>query len=337
MRAIACMALLLCLALPASAEAGRANAGVGGAGNPLEGVRFPAYVPPTRDPAYDALAAYQATDPAPELAAVLAKPRFRWFGPWVPNTVIKRTVRDFIGAVQQGDAEAGVQIAAFTLVPWGDAACRKLPSLGQRRAYGRWIHELQYAVGRTRAVVVLQPDMPFVRCIPRRSSWAVEDVAWAARELAELERTTVYIDAGAADWVPVNQVADILRRAGIRHVRGFALNVTRFDSTRRQLDYGRRLLNRLKRFGIHRKGFIVNTAQNGRPFTPQSALATSRSGRTCVDDLDSRCVAFGQPPTTRTGFRGADALLWVGRPALDGLRLRGRDELIGMIRSSPYF
>lgn len=335
------------LLLPASGVAGRANAGLAGAppSNPLAGVRWGNYHSPTVDPTNDAPSAYYNLTGDPTYGAILGQPRFRWFGPWNPirdqdggeKPGARNVVRYFIRTVRRGDPEVGVQVAAFRLVPWGHAACRRLPTRGERRAFRRWTREFAKGVGAARTALVLQPDMPFARCAPGRSRWATAAVAWAARLFGRLPRTTVYIDAGAADWAPARAMATMLRRSGIRHVRGFALNVTHYDSTARQVVYGRKILRRLRRSGIRGKGFVVNTAQNGRPFRFQRAPRAFKSGLACADDSSRRCTALGLPPTTSTGQRGVDAYLWIGRPWLANTRVRGPGELLSLIRSSPHF
>ena len=48
----------------------------------------------------------------------------------------------------------------------------------------------------------------------------------AAKLFSALPHTTVYIDAGAADWLSVGQAAWLLENAGVQYARGFSLDDT---------------------------------------------------------------------------------------------------------------
>ncbi len=100
-------------------------------------------------------------------------------------------------------------------------------------------------------------------CAPTRAP--LDLVAYAARRFTALPHTTVYIDAGAA-WWPLRpaQAADMLIGAGIRHVRGFAMNDTQYDSPGRELEWGANIEGELAARGVHGKHMIVNTAESGR-------------------------------------------------------------------------
>ena len=78
--------------------------------------------------------------------------------------------------------------------------------------------------------------------------------------------------------------------------------------------------------------FVVNTAQNGHPFTYQQYRGRNYDNAPVCSGRNSRdCVALGIPPTWRVtdarwhlsgrvrrlAARYADAYLWLGRPWLD--------------------
>ncbi len=102
-------------------------------------------------------------------------------------------------------------------------------SPGDQGSYRAWINQFAAGIGRARTAVILQPDLPFALCAP--SPAPLQLVAAAARRLNALPHTTVYINVGAAGWASVPQAPSLLERAGIRHARGFALNVTQYGST----------------------------------------------------------------------------------------------------------
>jgi hypothetical protein len=179
--------------------------------------------------------------------------------------------------------------------------------------------------------LVLQPDLPFALCAPSRGVVALGLVAYAARELSALPHTTVYIDVGAADWPTLGQAAAMLARAGVRYARGFALDATHYDSTAHQVAFGAALAAALARKGIGGRHLVVNTAQNGRPFTHQQYHGPNfDNAAVCATPASRRCATLGIPPTTDvasprwglsrrdrvTASRLVDAYLWIGRPWL---------------------
>jgi endoglucanase len=351
-------ALLVCgwltlagLVAPAPALAGVANAGLAahGARNPLSGMPWGTYRNDDTDPSNDAPSAYFNTtrDLAVRgtLARILSQPRFRWFGAWNPLHTshggsvwgIRKAVRKYIRTVTGGNRNVGVQIAVFRLVPFERAACRRLPTPSERRGYKRWIGQLAKGIGRTRTTLVLQPDMPFTLCLPGGSRAHMRLINWTARRLNRLRHTTVYIDAGAADWIRAGRIAAMLDHSGIRRVRGFALNITHYDSTRREIAYGKKVLRLLARRGIHHKHFIVSTAMNGRPFISYKHRRTFHESIVCGHSGARKCATLGRPPTTNTGSRAVDAFLWIGRPWLANTRVRGLPETLRLIRTSPFF
>ena len=66
-----------------------------------------------------------------------------------------------------------------------------------------------------------------------------------------------YIDIGSSRWLRKRHALKLLSRAGVRHIRGFALNTTHFYYTKEQIRYGNALARKLG------KRYVVNTAENG--------------------------------------------------------------------------
>lgn len=319
-------------ALTPTATAGVANGGLSGAApaDPIAGLRWGNYDGP-QDEVFPAYRAASGRDRR-LLGQIALRPRARWFGGWYPNDGIEQTVRSYLANVTGGDPSVLAQVAVFRLQPWEHAACSRLPTAAEQASYRTWIRSFAAGIGDARVALVLQPDLPFGLCVPHRSGLPLSLVAWAAGVFNALPHTTVYIDAGAADWPTVGEAVHLLRAAGVAGVRGFALNATHYDSTAHELVFGARVAAALARAHIPGKHFVVNTASNGRPFTyaqyhgpnfDNAAACTSRGAR--------RCVTLGIPPTWRVSdarwqlsardraiaARYADGYLWYGRPWLD--------------------
>src|SRR5947209_1504762 len=252
---------------PGAARAGVANAGIPGAPavNPLAGLPWGTYDGPTDE----VFPTYRATGGETHrlLGMIALRPRMRWFGSWYPDDTARQSASEYIANSTLGRDGVLSQIAIFRVDPWEDDACRRLPTAAQQASYRRWIDEFAAGIGSSRVALVLQPDLPFALCTPHRSPIPLRLVAYAARKFAGLPHTTVYLDSGAADWPTVGQAVWMLRAAGIRYARGFALNATHYDSTQRQIDFGARLASGLARAGYRHRHFVINTSQNGHPFT----------------------------------------------------------------------
>jgi hypothetical protein len=340
-------ALILCLAAP-SAFAGAANGGLPGApSNPIAGVKWGTYQTDSTDPSLDPPSAYYNTarnerDRA-DFAKLLAVPRFRWFGAWVPTVNqgnkwgARKTATKYIEAVQQGDRDVAVGIGVFRLQPFERETCRRLPTGAEIADYKRWVQEFAGGIGGSRVILLLQPDMPFTLCLPGRSQTDLKLIDWTAQQFNALPHTTVYIDAGASDWLRASQAASMLKRAGVERVRGFALNLTHYDSTAHSVAYGKQIVRWLAGHGVKGVHFTVSTAMNGRPFISYKHKRTFKLGTECKSRRDRSCVTLGQPPTTKTSTPLADGYLWFGRPWIDNAFRRSYDEVLQVIRTSPFF
>jgi endoglucanase len=347
-RFVTLAAAIAALALPASALAGAANGGLPGAtSNPIEGVGWGTYQTDSTDPSLDPPSAYyntarNAADRA-TFAKLLAVPRFRWFGAWVPTFNegnkwgAQKTATKYIEAVTGGNPDVAVGIGIFRLQPFEHEACKRLPTSAEIADYRRWIQEFAAGIGDSRVILLLQPDMPFTLCLPGRSQVDLKLINWTAQQFDALPHTTVYIDAGAADWLRASQTASMLKRAGVGHVRGFALNLTHYDSTARSVAYGKQIVRLLGRRGVKGVHFTVSTAMNGRPFISYKHKGTFKRGTECRSRSDRTCVTLGQPPTTRTSTALCDGYLWFGRPWIHNAFRRSYDELLQVIRTSPFF
>jgi endoglucanase len=330
---MATAALILALAGTAASQAlaGVANRGVRGApsSNPLAGLTMGNYTGSGDEvfPAYDSASGSQRG----LLAKIALTPRMRWFGIWDPDP--RLTAADYISNVTGGNSGVLAQMAVFRLQPWENEATRRLPTAAEQAAYRSWIDGFAAGIGGARVALVLQPDLPFALSVPHHSTLPLRLVAYAARRFSALPHTTVYIDVGASDWPSVAQAMSLLRGAGVRYTRGFALGATHYATTADEVRFGARVAGALARSGIRGMHFVVNTAQNGAGFTYQQYNRPSSfdNATVCRHRGQPRCVTLGIPPTTdvanrrwrlapsvgRLAARYEDADLWIGRPWLD--------------------
>jgi endoglucanase len=335
-----------------AAQAGVANAGLSVNPDPLAGLAWGNYSG-SQDEVFPA---YRRAHGARRrlLGAIALKPRARWFGPWYADGQIETTLRQYIANATRGNPNVMAQLAVFRLKPWESAACHSLPTGNEQASYKRWIRNAAAGIGSSRVALILQPDLPFALCAPHHSNLPLQLVAYAAQTFSALPHTDVYIDAGAADWPTLNEAVSLLRQAGVASARGFALDATHYDSTARQIRFGRNIAQRLAAAGIPNRHFVINTAQNGHPFKYHQYHGRDYANAPVCHRHESKskaCVALGIPPTWQvsearwrlsSGVRAlaaryVDAYLWFGRPWLENqsdpfLPKRA----IALARSNPF-
>ena len=321
-------------------------------GNPLAGREWGVYM----GPGDQAWAPYLASTGIQRelLAKIALRPKAKWFGAWISEGQIGQKVRDYIWSATGGDPDVLVQMADFRLKPWEHDACKRLPSDAEIASYKRWTDNFADALGSAHVALILQPDGPFALCAPGGSKVPSHLIRYAAKAFSAHPNTSVYIDAGASDWLrdDAARAAKILVPAGVTFVRGFALNSTHYVSTSRDIRFGTSVVKELASRGITGKHFVINTSSNGKPFDGYSYTGPNfDNARACQTRSDTKCVTLGIPPTldvtnaawglaTEDRARAAryvDAYLWFGRPWLymqaDPFDLQ---RALTLARTTPY-
>lgn len=274
------------------------------------------------------------------IGKIALRPRTKWYGAFVADGDITDRVSQYIASSQDGDPQALVQMAIFRMQPWEHEACTRPSTRSEKRSYRQWITNLAAGIGSTHTLIVMQPDGPFLWCVPKRGATS-RLLTFATRTLSSLPNTSVYIDAGAADWCENGRGADprrcagILKRTGVRYARGFALDSTHYTGPADNIRHGSRIVQILRRDGFGRKHFIIDTAKSGRPMSwgeviPAAPGDQKDNARTCSRPNMKRCVTLGIPPTVRVAAkkwdmsrkvrsmaaRHVDGFVWFGRPWL---------------------
>ncbi|MBT2382674.1 glycoside hydrolase family 6 protein [Streptomyces sp. ISL-11] len=233
------------------------------------------------------------------LTKIAAQPVAEWIGVDDPQG----QTRGYTEAAAKADR---VAVLVLYNIPHRDCGQYSQGGASDGNAYRQWLDQAAQGIGNRSATVILEPDaLPHIEdgCTPEQ--FHEERFALlkdAVTKLKALPNTKVYLDAGNPSWVtPADRMAEPLRRAGIEEADGFALNVSNFQTTRANKEYGRRLSSLLG--GKH---FVIDTSRNGNG--PLSGADHEKawcnpSGR-----------ALGEPPTTRTDDPLVDAYLWIKRP-----------------------
>lgn len=276
------------------------------------------------------------------LAKVALRSRVRWFTTSSgTGTDLTRKIRTYIHTSAAGDPDVVVPLATFRL--WPESERHREPlTRKQRRQYRAWYRAAAAGIAKSRVAVVVEPDLALTRSWanpPKDWKTRLELVHYAVKTLTEQPRVTVYIDAGDSDWLGIDDAVTVLRRAGIGMARGFALGATHYTATAANINYGTRVVRALAKAGVKGKRFVIDTADNGRPFTfaKYHADLDRHIRRNHYDNADpcrnlrmKVCDTLGIPPTTRVArhrwhlkesvrrkaHHYADAYLWIGRPWL---------------------
>lgn len=331
------------------------------AGNPLAGGPWGVYTGDS-DGVWPAYERAGGADRA-LLAKVALQPRVRWLHSGIGTGELGEKIRGEIAQEQDGDPDTLVQFAWFRL--WPDGEGRRNRGLGPREQsdYRAAVDTAVSAIGDARVAIVLEPDLALTAPPMQRGAMSTADpgvrqslVAYAAQRFSSLPRTSVYLDAGDADWLSEDKALGVLENSGIQYARGFALGATHYSSVPMNVSYGADLVADLARDGHAGKHFVIDTADNGRPFTYPEYYAKHPRGyfnnaETCGSSGEEHCDTLGHAPTWQTdtddlGLSDAerqeaasyvDGYLWFGRPWLvDQAAPFSQARTLQVARTTPY-
>ena len=278
----------------------------------------------------------------------------RWFTSFIPASDVQSKVHAYVNELQQRQGtDVLIPMATFRQFPAGER--NKNQPISQS-AYKAWYDGVAAGLGQARAVVILEPDLAVILKDAWRPDIREHLVAYAAHALSADQNASIYIEAGAADWLTVGAAARLLKNSGVASVRGFALNGTHYTTTVSNIKHGRKIVAKLASMGIPNKHFVIDTSDNGHGFTfAQYRQRHPGSDVTnpivCQTKTQRVCETLGIPPTWDVALtkwhlpstvatmaqRWVDAYLWYNRPWLD--HNHGAFELkraLPMARTTPF-
>lgn len=208
-----------------------------------------------------------------------------------------------VGAFVTGvvrDADEAGRVPTFVVYGIPDRDCTGGFSEGGLTAeeYGPWAQEIADGVAAGESsvgvAVVIEPDAlaSAVECDARAERVGL--IADAVEEFADADVTT-YVDGGHSNWVDPADLAPLLREVGVEDVRGFATNVSNFQTDEDEQAYGEELSRLLG--GAH---YLVDSGRNGFGATGEWCNPPGR--------------AFGTEPTVTGVAEHQDAFVWVKPP-----------------------
>ncbi len=207
------------------------------------------------------------------LARLAGTPQGIWL---TPEEYPSGSVAPFVTKVV-GAAGAAGQVPTFVVYGIPDRDCTGGFSGGGLSAeqYGPWVQEIAGAITAAGAaapvVAVVEPDALASAVECDRRAERVRLIADAVHRLADAGVAT-YVDGGHSNWIEPSRLAPLLRQAGIDRARGFATNVSNYQTDADERAYGEKLSGLLG--GAH---FIVDTGRNGNGSTEDWCNPTGRA------------------------------------------------------------
>jgi endoglucanase len=251
------------------------------------------------------------TADAKKVLRLAETPQFKWFGMWE---------QPVIGKLRGMFETAGDQVPLLAVFG-DDHKCTGASFSGggaaQDTRYRRWIDLVARGIGDNEVVIAFEPDsLGLVDClIPSRRPARYRTLAYGVKVLSKLPNATVYIEAGASDWMTPGEAARKLKAVGVKRVRGFMLNATHMTTNAANIRHGLKISRR-----VGGKHFIINTSHNGNG-------PLYRAGHTIWCNPPN--AAAGTLPTTKTGNGKVDAFLWVERPGFSNGACNGGPAKVG--------
>lgn len=276
---------------PSPQAGGRAGAAAVRAGNPFAGATL--FV----DPAGKARRAATAWRRAfPRRAALMDRiarqPQADWFAPSGDGG---RAVRGRVVRITRAGA---LPVLVAYGIPHRDCGLHSRGGARTAAGYRRWIGAFARAIGRRRAVVVLEPDaLAGLDCLAaQQREERLALLRHAIGVLTSRPGVSLYVDAGHSLWHPAARMAGRLRSVGAGRARGVSLNVSNFRFDAPEIRYGRSLAAAIP--GLH---LVIDSSRNGRG--PAGAAWCNPPGR-----------GLGRRPGAVPGGGPVDAFLWIKRP-----------------------
>lgn len=216
---------------------------------------------------------------------------------WITGGTPSQAARMVAGP--QAAAQRTKTVTQFVVydVPHRDCSGASAGGARDASSYRQLIDAVASALGRAPAIVILEPDsLANADCLSGDAlAHRMELERYAVARLAARPLVAVYLDGGNRGWRDPQTMATRLVHAGIAMARGFALNVSNFDSTPSETDYGLQI-SRL----VGWKRFVIDTSRNG----------AGRQGDWC----NPADAAIGSLPGSPVSSPAVDALLWVKHP-----------------------
>jgi endoglucanase len=265
------------------------------------------------DPASDAATQVEAwrkggrTSDAAALEKIARQPVAHWVGSH------GNTTQQVKGVASQAKAAGRTPVLVAYNIPNRD--CGQYSSGGAKNDddYRSFVAQMAEGMSGSKAIVILEPDalaQTLTKCEGQGEQGGRESLLAGAAKTLSAAGGEVYIDAGNPGFVTdTGKLADGLRKSGVDHAAGFALNVSNFQTNDAVESYGKKVSDQLGA-----KKFVIDTSRNGNGSYggPEQPTWCNPPGR-----------ALGAAPTRDTGDPRVAAYLWIKEPGNSDGTCRG--------------
>ena len=255
-------------------------------------------------------------DASAEDAKLIEKIAEQPAGEWIKPEEAESQTRSITEAATKVDTSP---ILVMYNIPHRDCGQYSQGGAKDADAYRAFTDQVVKGIGDREASVIVEPDaLPHIMqegCVPQQ----MHDEQYtlineAVSKLKDLPNTKVYIDAGNPHWIrDPGGMVEPLKKSGIAKADGFALNISNYQTTKENIEYGQRLSSM-----VGNKHFVIDTSRNGNgPIDGE-------------ENEESWCNppgrALGDVPTTDTDDKLVDAYMWIKRPGESDGTCRGGPE-----------
>ncbi|NMO02896.1 glycoside hydrolase family 6 protein [Gordonia sp. TBRC 11910] len=251
------------------------------------------------------LAAHPTDPRTPALRAALgARPDALWL------TGTDRDLPNLTEFLAVARSTATTPVIALYNIPGRDDGITGPTARIAAAGYRTWVDRIASTIGRTGAIVVVEPDALWLADRQYRDDHTGFDdrlatLRYAVTALHRNPGTHVYLDAGTSSGsVTPDRMAVLLRGAGASTRTGFAVNVSSFGPPAEITAYAQRIRDALMRAGVADPHYIVDTSRNGNPVWDNNTWCNPPGRK------------IGSAPTARPSptAPGLDANIWVKAP-----------------------
>jgi endoglucanase len=228
-------------------------------GKPVE-LYAPAPSDGSLDQVRDLWRAHEYTN-ALKVLALVSTPRAAWFATGTPNEV-RKAVRETVSAA---DKQHRLPVLVAYNLPYRDCSQYSGGGAIDTAAYQAWIDGFAAGIGKSKAMVILEPDglglIPYNTTIYGQEEWCKPTVTDAAGNVvpapgaspaaryaqlnyavdslaAHAPNAAVYLDSGNSGWMSPGEAAYRLTQAGALRAKGFFLNVSNYQRTEECSQFG---------------------------------------------------------------------------------------------------
>jgi endoglucanase len=175
------------------------------------------------------------------LVRLLTIPQAVWLTGGSPADVAKQVRK----TLQDAERQRAIAVLVPYNIPGRDCGGYSAGGAQTTPDYQAWVDSIARAIGQHEALVLLEPDalanLPSDCGYDPTGSLTADrytQLRYAIDTLEALPRARVYLDAGHSHWQAVGTIASRLAQAGVSTTEGFYLNVSNYQPTAAQTQYG---------------------------------------------------------------------------------------------------